>query len=167
MKIKFNQSHSLSEKDQATIVFMAEALELQKREYFVNNIKMDKKMLFLDMNKNGFGAELSFCRMSNLPFDDSTKEEENHFRKPDCILPNGWSVDVKNTTYTSGSLITWIGKEVAGANIYVLMVGSFPTFTFKGWATSEMLIKKENIKNVGHGDGYWLSQKELIKDLEF
>ena len=84
--------YTLSDSEQKVIIEMAETICQQDRSHFLNNYKIDKNMSFFDMNKNGFGAELSFCRLTDSVFDSTTIEKDNHFLKPDTILNNGLSV---------------------------------------------------------------------------
>jgi hypothetical protein len=48
-------------------------------------------------------------------------------------------------------------------DMYILATIEDNTITFPGWAFKDDLIKKENIKNLGHGEGYCLEQKQLRK----
>ena len=140
---------------------MAETICNQDRNHFVDKYKRDKSIPLMEMNKNGFGAELAFCRLCGITFDSSTIEKENHFSKVDATLPDGTSIDVKTTVYKNGKLIVRHGKEKKVVDIYVLMTGTFPTFTFCGWASYAEIIKIENTENLGWGNAYSLSQSKL------
>jgi|688.fasta_scaffold19844_12 hypothetical protein len=157
--------YTLSDSEQKVIIEMAETICQQDRSHFLNNYKIDKNMSFFDMNKNGFGAELSFCRLTDSVFDSTTIEKDNHFLKPDTILNNGLSVDVKTTIYNSGKLLVRIGKEKKPFDLFVLMVGKFPTYRFCGYAKFDEVINEENISDLGWGKGYVLPQHKLHKVL--
>jgi hypothetical protein len=45
--------------------------------------------------------------------------------------------------------------------VYVLAYVNGQTVEFVGWAKKEELIKEENIKDLGHGKGYFLCRKKL------
>lgn len=98
-------------------------------------------------------------------FDSSTVEKESHFSKVDTILPDGTSVDIKTTVYKNGKLIVRCGKEKKIVDVYVLMTGVFPTFTFCGWISYAEIIKTENIVNLGWGNAYTLHQNKLKQEL--
>jgi hypothetical protein len=158
--------YHLSNDEQKLIIGMSETICNQNREFFIDNYKRDKSIPLLEMNKNGFGAELAFCRLCETTFDSSTIERESHFDKIDATLPDGTLIDVKTTVYKNGKLIVRHGKEKKVVDIYVLMTGTFPTFTFCGWASYEEIIKIENIDNLGWGDAYCLPQNRLNKELK-
>ena len=78
--------HILSEPDQKLITKMATIICEQQREYFVSHTKRDKSMEFYKMNLNGFGAELAFCRLAKVEFDESVIENENHFKSTNHLF---------------------------------------------------------------------------------
>ena len=161
----FGKTISLSYRDQELIINMSMDICKQDRSYFIDNYKRDTAIDLYQMNLNGFGAELSFCRLCDIEFDSSTIQEENHFNKADAIMKDGRTVDVKNTTYPSGKLLVRTGKEKKYVDIYVLMIGVFPTFRFSGYIKYKDIIKPELIKNLGKGDSYCLDQSDLNKYL--
>jgi hypothetical protein len=48
-------------------------------------------------------------------------------------------------------------------DIYVLAVVQYNIVHLIGWAKKQDLIKPENIKDLGHGKGYFLSRNKLNK----
>ena len=157
--------YKLTETDQQIIRDMATKIENQGRRYFKNNYKIDKSMLFYDMNVNGFGAELAFCRLFNTKFDMGTNQYENHFNKNDTVLNTGESVDVKTTKYKSGRLLVRLGKEKKKVDLYCLMIGEFPTFEFKGFARYDDIIDSSNIIEIKGVPSYALTQDKLTLNL--
>jgi hypothetical protein len=160
-KLKRGTKIELTPEDQNAIIEMSEKICEQKRQYFQDNFKRDKLTDLHTMNLNGFGAELAFCRLVNAEFDFSTDEKENHFFNPDCTLADGKTIDVKTTIYPGGKLIVRTGKEDAHVDAYALMIGTFPSYTFRGWATYEEIIRDVNLQDLGYGDNYALEQGEL------
>lgn len=158
-------SYTLSNSEQQMIVEMTESICKQDRSFFLNNFKIDKNMSFYEMNKNGFGAELSFCKIAQSKFDCTTIQKDNHFLKADTILNNGLSVDVKTTKYNSGKLLVRIGKEKKVVDLFALMIGTYPTYKFIGYAKFDEIINQENIMDLGWGKGYALPQEKLNKVL--
>jgi len=109
----------------------------------------------------GFCAELAFCKLANIYPDISIHQEIN---KVDCTYL-GNSIDVKQTPYQDrGHLI--IKQTLAvdcNVDLFVLMTGTCPEFTYKGWAYREELIQRENITDMGYANDkpYALQQYQL------
>lgn len=165
MKLIYGAKYQLNKDEQKVITNMSDVICGQGRLHFTNNYQRDKSMKLHQMNLNGFGAELAFCGLCNIPFDSSTIEKESHFTKVDAVLLNGKTVDVKNTIYSSGKLIVRTGKEQKIVDIYALMIGTFPNFIFSGWATYEAIIQSTLIQDLGWGPAYTLTQSQLNKEL--
>ena len=135
MNLIYGTKYNLIGEEQKLINNMSESICGQGRLHFTNNYQRDKSMKLHNMNLNGFGAELAFCKLCQIPFDSSTIEKESHFTKMDAILKNGKTVDVKNTVYSSGKLIVRTGKEHKVVDLYAIMIGTFPNFIFSGCAS--------------------------------
>jgi hypothetical protein len=166
MELHYGTKITLSLADQKLIENMSATICNQDRSYFVNNFKKDKSVKLYNMNLNGFGAELAFCRLCGIEFDSSTNKNDNHYNNPDAVLNNGLTVDVKNTIYKNGKLIVRTGKEHKRVDLYALVIGTFPDFTFVGWKEYDHIIDKSLIVNLGWGPAYCLSQDNLNKTLE-
>ena len=54
-------------------------------------------------------------------------------------------------------------KDNPDVAVYVLAIVDEPHVTIVGYATKKMLCQKENIKNLGHGNGYSLDQDKLLQ----
>lgn len=50
-------------------------------------------------------------------------------------------------------------------DIYVLMVGKFPVYNYRGFATGQELLVEENLGDLGHGPSYLLGQTRLHPEL--
>jgi hypothetical protein len=166
-KLIYGMTYTLNNEEQELIKQMSDKLNNQDESYFINNYKVDKKMKFYTMCLNGFSAELAFCKMCNVEFDNGTSSNKNYFNSNDAVLKNGKTIDVKNTTYKNGRLLVRVGKEEKYVNGYALMTGEFPTFTFSGWSSYENIIKPTNIGTLGNypTKSYILNQYELNKEL--
>ena len=167
MELNYGTVYELPAEDQELIKNMATNICNQDRSYFVDNFKIDKNMSLYNMNLNGFGAELTFCRLCGVEFDSSYDKTENHFNNADAILWNGLTVDVKTTTYQSGKLLIRPGKEDSKVDLYALMIGTFPMFRFAGWIEYENIINDKLLVDLGWGPGYCLPQHELNKTLKY
>ena len=98
----------------------------------LENITREKE---LALGGNSYGGEVAFCRLFNLKPDTSTDEGYPPF---DAVLPNGLTVDVKTTSVSNGMLIV---KDTGHtADIYALMIGTLPTYTFMGFAARNEII---------------------------
>jgi len=165
VELLYGTKYQLDKNEQKIITNMSDEICNQGRLHFVNKYQRDKSLQLHQMNLNGFGAELAFCKLCNISFDSTTVEKESHFTKVDAILRNGKTVDVKNTVYSSGKLIVRTGKEQKIVDIYALMIGVFPNFIFSGWATYNEIIQTKLIKDLGWGDAYTLNQSQLNHSL--
>lgn len=106
----------------------------------------------------GIGAELAFCRLMNV-YPDLTLDLRAGGE--DCWWA-GRSVDVKGTRYPTGKLLavpTKLNRD--GAEVYALMTGTFPTYTFRGLAAKDALLRADRLTDLGHGSGYAMTQEEL------
>ena len=108
----------------------------------------------------GIGGEIAFCKLHNVYPDLETFNTD--LPDHDCLV-NGFKVDVKTTHYPEGKLLATLAKAGAIVDVYVLMVGEFPTYEYKGLAKKSDLIRDENIYDLGHGPGYVLNQIQLVR----
>lgn len=112
----------------------------------------------VDIDLEGAGAELALARVLNVyPDLDNTPSEE------DLVTRDGRRVDVKATRYSSGRLLAVPWKRGHPADVYVLMVGKFPTYRIAGWIPREELFQDANLQDFGSGKvkGYALPQEKL------
>ena len=142
------------------------AESLAKRRHFaarnsgVKNSKIGPQSNW-QTDLEGVGSEFAFCKIFNT-FPDLTvgARKGGH----DCVL-NKQKVDVKSTKYKTGRLLAKKSKTLGDADVYVLMIGEFPTYRFIGWAWNHELLKEENLIDLGHGEGFALAQALLKRDL--
>jgi len=165
--LKYGMSYTLTLEEQKMVKDMAEKLNNQDESYFINNFKVDQNMKFYTMCLNGFSAEFAFCKMCDVDFDNGTSLNKNYFNSNDAILKNGKTIDVKNTTYKNGSLLVRLNKAKKYVDAYALMVGDFPSFVFKGWASYDEIVNPNNIGTLGNYStkSYILKQDQLNKSL--
>jgi hypothetical protein len=107
----------------------------------------------------GFKAEYAFAKANNLFPDFGLSPRSGSY---DGVTRNNNRYDIKSTSHKKGNLLTTlkINKDV---DIYILAVVDNNIVDFVGWASKEALIKDENIKDLGHGKGYFLSRHKLNK----
>lgn len=114
----------------------------------------------MDLDTDGFAAELALCRLLNV-YPDLTigPRQGGH-----DLVWGGFTIDVKQTTYENGHLVATLTKADRSCEMYALMTGTLPTFTFRGFATKEQLCAAQNVRDLGRGKGYVLEQSKLITD---
>lgn len=149
-----------------------QACRLIARLRFENNRKKDVKNAKIgdqsDENTDleGFGAEMAFCRLFNVVPDLSihTRSSQDGSDGHDVVLPDGKTVDIKATKYETGKLLA-VRWKAASVDYYALMIGTFPTYSFRGFLESEELLKPSRLGSLGHGETFIAKQTEL-KPLE-
>ena len=58
-------------------------------------------------------------------------------------------------------MIAIASKRYEDVDVYVLMVGTFPTYSWIGWATAQELLIEDNLVDLGYGPTYALEQAAL------
>lgn len=116
----------------------------------------------VDIDLNGFGGEVAFCRLYDIEPDFSIQPRSSASGTDygDCIL-NGKRVDVKTTEWPNGRLIAPRWKRI-DVDYFVLMVGAFPTYECRGFIAASDLIRPERLMDLGRGPTYAASQSDLI-----
>lgn len=121
-----------------------------------------------DIDLEGFAAELCFCRLFNLypDFTVGVRSSANNTDCGDAVLVNENVVDVKSTEYPFGRLLAVPAKKNSGnVELYGLMTGKFPTFTFRGFMWPEELFKPFRYGTLNGTDyGYIGQQHELAEN---
>ncbi len=113
---------------------------------------------------DGFGGELAFCKLFNVYPDTSTHVRTTKTDVGDCVW-NGFSIDVKTTTYPEGMLLANYGKQVTTVDYYALMTGVFPNYFYRGVIEADELLKKERLANLGHPKPAYCVIQEELKEL--
>ena len=163
--IKINSKILLSKIEQNICSVVAQLRFSNNRENNVVNSKIGKKS-DEEMDLEGISAELAFCKLFNL-YPDLTidiRSSRDHTDNGDAVLKNGKTVDIKVTHYTNGKLIAVPWKKT-NVDLFALMVGKTPEYTFKGFMKSEDLLNQSRLGDLGHGKTYIAHQNEL-KELE-
>lgn len=106
----------------------------------------------------GMAGEIVVANVLNLYPDFTTQPRSGGY---DLLMHDGRRIDVKTTQYVTGRLITTMKKTGEDVDIYILVIGTFPNFEVKGWATSEEMHDKSNIKDLGYGPTYVIEQDDL------
>ncbi len=97
----------------------------------------------VQMDIDGIGAEIAFCKMMNV-YPDLEIGQTN---EADAWTPGKMgSVDVKTTRHLRGRLIAARHKlDIERPDSYALMICEWPNYRFVGWATTEELLDEKNL----------------------
>lgn len=115
----------------------------------------------VDIDLDGMGAEIAFCKMTNTFPDLAT----GHTPDADVYTTAMGSIDVKTTRHKNGRLLARREKVTHAPDAYALMICEFPKYVFAGWTTAPELLQECNLVDLGHGEGYGLTQSDLKKDI--
>jgi hypothetical protein len=107
----------------------------------------------------GFKAEYAFAKFKNVFPDFGLSVRSGSC---DGVTHKGNRYDVKSTERRDGNLLATL-KVNPDVDIYVLAVVQYNLVHLIGWARKEILIRPENIKDLGHGKGYILNRDRLNK----
>ena len=111
-------------------------------------------------DEDGIGGEMAASRLLNV--------YPSLILKPDAgwdVEYKGRKVDVKTTRYKSGRLLAKLNARKDEVDIYLLVTGTFPEYTVVGYAEKDELLNEKNIIDLGHGEGYGLTQ-DMLKPVE-
>jgi hypothetical protein len=116
------------------------------------------------------GAQVAFAKLSNCYM-----ALDRRYMQYDLLLtlhlPKRClesTVDVKCTGHQNGMLCADLETKFRGVcDLYALMFGLYPTYTFKGCILGEQFIKDENIKTVFGKRVYAIDQKALSMNFYF
>jgi len=165
-KIRNSVNHGRLSEEEYEITLNSFEMELVKmvvkqrlRLGDARGLKTDKDM---EKQLNFVGAELAFAKLFNIYMDFGRQ-----YRAYDHVMTLRYpgrtedvTIDVKHTHQERGHLTANIEtKEVC--DFYVLMVGQFPTFVYRGCIPGDVFIREENIKQLGAWRGYAVEQHRL------
>ena len=120
--------------------------------------KMSPRSAF-DLELDGIGGEIAYAQRRNVYFDFSVSPRSGGH---DFIV-NGLSADVKTTPNATGDLLVSASKAKNPCDIYVLMTGTFPEYTYRGFVLQQNLFIEKNLTDLNYGPTYLMPQSELDK----
>ena len=109
-------------------------------------------------DENGMGGEIALCKFLNCYPDMEIVLDLPSYD----LVYRGKRIDAKTTTYKDGRLLATLKTSLGDADIYVLVTGQIPDYTLAGWALETELLSDSNIRDLGHGRGYCMSQSQLL-----
>lgn len=155
--------HRLDEMDQMDVVEIA-----RRRQYGINYKHTthfdDKDPLW--KNTNSLAAEWAYCRLVGSEVDRSI---DGFYPYDTIVYWNGiHKVDVKWTWRRWGCLIVKDKDWSDPPDWFVLMIGNWPEYEYKGRIlASKLLARPLDRRDIFKKPGYTARQWELIKALEF
>jgi len=153
----------LSDTELSICKTIAELRYANNRKFGVRNSKIGAQS-DEETDFEGICAELAFCKLYNL-YPDFTVFTRNTETDAGDVIFNGRSVDVKTTKYLTGKLLAAPWKKATG-DLFALMVGTSPTYTFKGFMKQSELLKDSRLGDLGHGLTFIAYQNELKDFME-
>ena len=115
--------------------------------------KRDNTRSHYEISLEGFGAELAVAKALNI-----YPSLGSEFSKIDLNF-NG-TINVKSTHYPNGRLLVpdYQGRTT---DWYILVIGKIPEYRIAGVAHADQVFRQENIKDLGKGPAYLLTQNQL------
>ena len=126
------------------------------------NLKVSKRP-DQEIHIDGFAGEVSFVRITEHVAKDFGCEidlEDTHSIE-DTLIDNDVTVDVKTFQWDHSNLLVPAHKKDKACQIYVLMTGSLPTFTFRGWIPGTELFATEPVRKPTKILNYNIPQDQL------
>jgi hypothetical protein len=112
-----------------------------------------------DINYLGVVGEYAFCKRMNVCPDLSTESRKNGY---DCTYKDKrW--DIKATECRTGHLLIPSTKNNPDVDVYALAIIDGFHVELIGWAYKTDLMQPENLKDLGKGLSYMLTQQQLRK----
>ena len=105
----------------------------------------------------GAATELLICRVLNVYPD----LEPGITPDADAITHDGSSVDIKSTQHKNGRLLVARWKKEKSVDLYILVIGTFPTYRIAGMAPSAEVFDSSRLIDLGRGPSYAVPQTEL------
>ena len=108
-------------------------------------------------DEDGIGGEIAASRLLNV--------YPSLILKPDAgwdVIYRGKKIDIKTTRYKNGRLLAKLNARDDEVDAYLLVTGTFPEYNVIGYASKDSLLSPKNTIDLGHGEGYGLSQDKHI-----
>jgi len=160
--MKIGETIILGEFEQKCCEQLAKYRHSNNRSKGVSNSKIGPQS-DEDTDLEGIAAEFALAKALNLWPDMSiqTRSSDKGSDEGDLIY-EGMIIDVKASKYPTARLAVAPWKKPDG-DLFALMIGKFPKYTFKGVIPQTEAIKSERLGTLGHGKTYLVEQKELLE----
>lgn len=143
--IKIGTKVSLNSGEQMIAVHIAES-----RRKANKNSQKNKHRTYPEeaIELEGVAGELAFCKLFNVMPDMSVgaRSAIDKTDKGDALVENT-TVDVKTTRKRDTKLIVGQNKKYNDVELYALMLGEFPNYTFLGFTSKKFLMQDINLRD--------------------
>lgn len=136
---------------------LAEKRYKNNRKENVVNLKVSDQP-WKEVELDGLGAEFAVAKALNIYPDFIISARAGGV---ELVARNHARIDVKQTKYPDGRLLSLITKKDEDIDVFVLVTGRMPKYRIVGWCFSEELLVDENIVDLGYGPTYALTQDKL------
>lgn len=154
--------HTLDEVEQAVVALIAAGRHAVARRIGIADAKIGPQNAE-DTDLEGFAAEFVFCKLMNCYPDFQLGERRDY----DALVADV-PVDVKTTIYPHGRLLVKASKSTHPADWYALVTGKFPgPYCLRGFAHRDMVMRDEQLQDLGHGPTYVVAQADLMSPMDF
>lgn len=109
----------------------------------------------------GFAGEMAFCKMANIYPDFEIGFNRAKNDKGDCTYC-GYSIDIKTSMKDTQKLIVKPWKK-GKVDVFAMITGKFPTYTFRGFYPSFMVFDDKNLKEMFGNNNYVIEQDKLMQ----
>jgi len=142
MTVNKKKTVKLNEAEQRLAVFLAKRITSNNRNKGAKNTPYAGRSQ-LDIDTDGFGAEIAFCKLFNYYPDLSIAVRVG---SPDVVTRGKKTIDVKNTEVLHPQLFVKKSKmgQSKATDFYAFMVGKFPTYNYIGFVTHAQVLKCED-----------------------
>jgi hypothetical protein len=139
---------TLNQAEQIICKFLAKQKNDSNHNSGVIDGKITDKATSYEINLEGVASEFAFCKKFNLYPDFSIGPRSGGY---DCLSHKNTRIDVKSCKYlTNTYLLVKKTTKRNQADIYVLMVGQFPSYHYAGYATHDEVFQDKNLKDFGY-----------------
>ena len=149
----------LSSEEQALCKYIAKKRSENNRACEVMNNNFANGMSDFDVDLQGFGGEMAFCKLFNVYPDFQIGARSAETDSGDCTV-SGLRIDVKTRRRHDGDLLVNVTKKPT-VFAYALMTGTFPEFTYRGVCLAFSVFKEERIIQMPTYKSYRVFQHEL------
>jgi hypothetical protein len=160
--MKIGQIYTLNKAEQQIVELIGNLRHSNKIKTGWDGFRVVNEKSDLNLNICGFGGEFIFCREKNL-FPDFTIGNTSKVLKTDNYdaIWKGKTIDVKvNRNHKNPFMIPEYAKT--DCELFALFSCIYPRYRFEGFATNEMIFKKENLRQT-RVMAYVLDKENLIE----
>lgn len=137
---------------------------VSRKRYQVNRATGATATIFnetdaIENEVDSYGAEVAYCKLHNCYPDLDT----THRPPFDAKLPDGRTVDVKQTKYVTGKLLVKLIARTTLPDLYALMIGKFPKYKLAGHMSAKEIITPERVETGNWKAPTYVAKQEELK----